>query len=49
VRVFADWSLPPGGIHTVFPPARFRPAKVRAFVDLLVAAGRKRARGSIPG
>jgi len=49
VRVFADWSLPPGGIHAVFPPARFRPAKVRAFVDLLVAAERKRARGSIPG
>jgi DNA-binding transcriptional LysR family regulator len=49
VQVFADWTLPTGGIHAVFPPARFRPAKVRAFVDLLVAAERKRARGSIPG
>lgn len=49
VRMFAGWSLPPGGIHAVFPPARFRPAKVRAFVDLLVAAERKRARGSVAG
>jgi DNA-binding transcriptional LysR family regulator len=44
VPVFADWTLPTGGIHAVFPPARFRPAKVRAFVDLLAAAERKRAR-----
>ncbi|RRH97394.1 LysR family transcriptional regulator [Mesorhizobium tamadayense] len=44
VRVFADWTLPTGGIHAVFPPARYRPAKVRAFVDLLVAAERRRAR-----
>jgi DNA-binding transcriptional LysR family regulator len=44
VPIFRDWSLPDGGIHIVFPPARFRPAKVRAFVDILVAAERKRAR-----
>nr|WP_281059672.1 LysR substrate-binding domain-containing protein [Mesorhizobium sp. M1E.F.Ca.ET.045.02.1.1] len=44
VRVFADWSLPTGGIHAVFPPARFRPAKMRAFVDFLAAAERKRVR-----
>ncbi|MDX8438904.1 LysR family transcriptional regulator [Mesorhizobium australafricanum] len=44
VRVFADWNLPSGGIHAVYPPARFRPAKVRAFVDLLAAAERTRAR-----
>ncbi|TGR15927.1 LysR substrate-binding domain-containing protein, partial [Mesorhizobium sp. M8A.F.Ca.ET.197.01.1.1] len=44
VRVFADWTMPSGGIHAVYPPARFRPAKVRAFVDLLAAAERKRAR-----
>jgi DNA-binding transcriptional LysR family regulator len=49
VRMFSDWTLRTGGIHVVFPPARFRPAKVRAFVDLLVAAERKRARSSIPG
>ncbi|MBM2714647.1 LysR family transcriptional regulator [Mesorhizobium caraganae] len=49
VRVFADWTLPSGGIHAVFPPARFRPAKVRAFVDLLVAAERRRARNAVAG
>lgn len=26
------WSLPVGGVHVVLPPARFRPAKVTAFV-----------------
>ncbi len=36
IRVLPDWTLPSGGIHAVFPTARFRPAKVRAFVDLLV-------------
>ncbi|SDA93471.1 LysR substrate binding domain-containing protein [Mesorhizobium qingshengii] len=45
VPVFADWSLPTGGIHAVFPQARFRPAKVRAFVDLLASAEKKRSRG----
>ena len=35
VHVLPQWTLPSGGIHAVFPPARFRPAKVRAFVDLL--------------
>lgn len=41
VPVLPAWQLPSGGIHAVFPAARFRPAKVRAFVDLLVerAAG----------
>jgi DNA-binding transcriptional LysR family regulator len=35
LRVLPDWSLPSGGIHAVFPAARFRPAKVQAFVKLL--------------
>jgi len=35
VRVLPQWGLPAGGIHAVFPTARFRPAKVRAFVSLL--------------
>ena len=48
VRVFAEWTLPTGGIHAVFPPARFRPAKVRAFVELLAAAEKKRSRGLFP-
>lgn len=46
VPVFADWTLPTGGIHAVFPPARFRPAKVRAFVDLLAAAEKRRSRSA---
>ena len=44
VQIFADWTLPTGGIHAVFPPARFRPAKVRAFVELLAVAEKKRSR-----
>ncbi|MGE8320620.1 MAG: LysR family transcriptional regulator [Comamonas sp.] len=36
LQVLPAWSLPSGGIHAVFPAARFRPAKVKAFVDLLV-------------
>ena len=35
IQVLPQWQLPAGGIHAVFPSARFRPAKVRAFVDLL--------------
>lgn len=35
IRVLPRWSLPSGGIHAVFPTARFRPAKVRQFVQLL--------------
>jgi DNA-binding transcriptional LysR family regulator len=35
IQVLPQWGLPSGGIHAVFPAARFRPAKVRAFVDLL--------------
>jgi DNA-binding transcriptional LysR family regulator len=44
VRLLPGWTLPQGGIHAVFPPARFRPAKVRAFVDMLVVAERRRIR-----
>lgn len=49
VRIFDKWTLPTGGIHAVFPPARFRPAKVRAFVELLATAERKRTRGAPKG
>lgn len=35
VHVLPRWSLPSGDIHAVFPAARFRSAKVRAFVELL--------------
>lgn len=35
IQVLPEWGLPSGGIHAVFPTARFRPAKVLAFVNLL--------------
>lgn len=35
VRLLPDWSLPAGGIHVVYPAARFRPTKVSAFVAML--------------
>lgn len=35
IQVLPLWQLPTGGIHVVFPAARFRPVKVRAFVDVL--------------
>jgi DNA-binding transcriptional LysR family regulator len=47
IRVLPQWQLPTGGIHAVFPAARFRPAKVRAFVDLL--AHREQQRQAIQG
>lgn len=43
VPILPGWSLPSGGIHAVFPAARFRPTKVRAFVDLLTERERQRA------
>jgi DNA-binding transcriptional LysR family regulator len=38
VHVLPGWSLPVGGVHAVFPAARFRSAKVRAFIHLLTKA-----------
>ncbi|MDQ2821016.1 MAG: LysR family transcriptional regulator [Pseudomonadota bacterium] len=35
IHVLPEWQLPAGGVHVVFPSARFRPVKVRAFVDVL--------------
>ena len=46
VHVLPAWSLPSGGIHAVFPAARFRPAKVRAFVELLEERERRRGLGN---
>lgn len=33
VRVLPQWQLRRGGIHAVFPPGRFVPAKARAFAE----------------
>lgn len=46
IEVLPRWRLPSGGIHAVFPAARYRPAKVRAFVDLL--AEREQERCPLP-
>lgn len=35
IRLLPDWSLPSGGIHIVYPAARFRPPKVSTFVAML--------------
>ena len=45
IHVLPEWSLPSGGIYTVYPAARFRPRKVTAFVEMLIAAVRQK--GSI--
>jgi DNA-binding transcriptional LysR family regulator len=41
VYVLPEWSLPAGGIHVVYPAARFRPPKVTTFVTMLVDHVRK--------
>jgi DNA-binding transcriptional LysR family regulator len=38
MRVLPAWSLPAGEIHAVFPPSRYRPLKVRIFLEALRAA-----------
>jgi DNA-binding transcriptional LysR family regulator len=48
LAVLPEWGLPAGGIHAVFPAARFRPAKVSAFVDLLGQRERARDRPVSP-
>lgn len=41
-RLLPQWSLPEGGIYAGYPAARFRPARVRHFVDLLIETDRQR-------
>jgi DNA-binding transcriptional LysR family regulator len=36
VHMLPDWTLPSGGIHVVYPAARFRPQKVTRFVSMLM-------------
>ncbi len=35
-HVRPEWTLRSGGIHALFPPARFRPPKVSRFIELLL-------------
>jgi len=36
ILALPEWKLPSGGIYAVYPPTRFRPPKVTAFVDMLM-------------
>ncbi len=45
-HVRPEWTLRSGGIHVLFPPARFRPAKVSRFIELLVESTDPRKAGS---
>jgi len=42
VHALPEWRLPSGGIHTVYPAARFRPPKVTAFVSMLSEMEKRR-------
>ena len=35
-HILPTWTLPAGGIHAVYPAARFRPPKVTVFVSMLM-------------
>ncbi|RFU44822.1 LysR family transcriptional regulator [Paraburkholderia sp. DHOC27] len=37
IRLMPDWATPAGGIHALFPSARYTPPKVRVFIDALKA------------
>ncbi|MET4257483.1 DNA-binding transcriptional LysR family regulator [Bradyrhizobium sp. S3.12.5] len=41
VHVLPSWALPSGGIHVVYPAARFRAPKVTAFVAMLSRVARR--------
>jgi len=43
VHLLPQWSLPDGGVHAVFPEARFRSARVRHFIDVLADIERRRS------
>jgi DNA-binding transcriptional LysR family regulator len=43
-RIVPDWTLPIGGIYVVLPIARFRPPKVKRFIDMLQVAERRRTK-----
>ncbi len=46
VRLLPGWTLPSGGIYAVYPSARFRPAKVRLFLEILRDLEQARAAAS---
>jgi DNA-binding transcriptional LysR family regulator len=42
IQVLPEWELPSGEIHAVFPPSRFRPIKVRSFLNILMEKDKER-------
>lgn len=48
LHVLPQWHLAAGGIHVVFPAARFRPVKVRAFVEVLASHEKARYASEVP-
>jgi len=53
LQALPKWHLPEGGIHAVFPAARFRAPRVAAFIELFAsmvgAPKRPRRRGAVAG
>ena len=43
MHILPSWTLPAGGIHAVYPAARFRPPKVTAFMALLMEEHKRMA------
>jgi DNA-binding transcriptional LysR family regulator len=41
-RVLPEWTLRSGGVHIVYPPARFRLPKVIRFAEMLISAETRR-------
>ena len=48
-HVLPAWTLPAGGIHAVYPAARFRPPKVTAFVAMLMEEHKRTASTRVKG
>ncbi|MGJ4951266.1 LysR substrate-binding domain-containing protein [Bradyrhizobium sp. HKCCYLS20291] len=46
VHILPSWTLPSGGIHVVYPAARFRAPKVTAFAAMLMDAHKRMAAGA---
>ena len=42
IQVLPEWELPSGEIHAVFPASRFRPTKVRSFLNILMEKDKER-------
>jgi DNA-binding transcriptional LysR family regulator len=43
VHALPEWGLPSGGIYAAYPAARFRPAKVTAFLAMLTQAEKRKS------